>query len=236
MNVSIIVPYGPGCPWREQAWAYVRAHYEREHPDWQVVVGTCAGEWSKGAALAHAYSDATGAILVLADADSFVAPAVLREAVRLVEAGAPWVMPHRWVQRLQRRFSEEVMAGAPPRRGRNCRPSYRGVMGGGIVVLPREAWETVCGIDERFCGWGGEDISFGWALETLVGPPERLDGELWHLWHPHPSPKRRGSPASEALAGRYKEARGDPERMRALVDERRSEWVSKTSSSTTSSS
>lgn len=236
MTVSVLVPFGPGCAYRQQAWTYVRGRYETEHSDWELLEGSCAGDWSKGAALADAYGRATGDVLVLADADSFVAAGTLRRAVAAVEAGTPWVMPHLWVQRLSRRFTAEVLAGAAPRRGRNCRQPYRGVMGGGIVVLLRTAWETVCGIDERFCGWGGEDISFGWALETLVGPPERLDGELWHLWHPHPAPRRRGSPASEALAGRYKDARGNPERMTALTDERRSQWESMTSSSTTSSS
>jgi hypothetical protein len=216
--ISVLVPYGGGCPWRERAWDYVRAHYEREHADWELVVGTCEGEWSKGGALADAFCRSTGSILVVADADSFIAPSVLLEAVRLVADGQPWVVPHTYVQRLHRRHTEEVLAGASPRRGRNARPPYRGVIGGGIVVLNRQAWGTVGGVDERFRGWGGEDISFGWALETLIGPCVRLDGELWHLWHPHPAPRRRGSPASEALAGRYREARGHPQQMRAIVD------------------
>lgn len=220
MSVSVLVPFASGCPHRERAWGYVRAHYEREHADWELIEGTCTGLWSKGLALVDAKSRSTGETFVVADADSFVAPEVLTEAVELVRAGATWVVPHYRVQRLSQYYTRAVIeANAPVRRGRVHRQPYIGVLGGGIVVLSRDVWEAVGGIDPRYLGWGGEDISFGYTLETLVGPPARLEADLWHLWHPPATKNRRGSPESEALAARYKAARGTRHAMLALIEE-----------------
>lgn len=215
MSVSILVPYASGCSWRQRAWDYVRSQYESLHGDWELIEGTCVGEWSKGAAVRNASEKATGDVLVIADADSYTDPDVLRHAVDIVET---WVIPHLMVYRLRDRSTERVYAGETPRPGWTCRLPYVGPPGGGITVVTRDAYETVRGIDDRYIGWGGEDLSFGWALETLVGPSTRLDAVLWHLWHPHPAPKLRGSAESEALVAQYTAARYVPRLMRALID------------------
>lgn len=220
MSVSILVPFvDGGCDWRRRAWAYVRALYEERHPDWELVVGGCDGDWSKGAAVADAYRQASGDVLVLADADSFLEPDPLARAVADVERSR-WVVPHRNVHRLNAVGSEAVCAGGRPRSSQCARRPYAGPAGGGVVVLTRAAYETVGGVDERFLGWGGEDVSLGWALRTLVGPGRRMGSTLWALWHPHPAPERRGSPASEQLVARYRRARDDPQAMAALISER----------------
>jgi N-terminal domain of galactosyltransferase len=191
------------------------------------VEGTCVGEWSKGQALADAATRAAHGVLVLADADSIVPADTLTDAVARVAAGAPWVMPHRKVYRLSEAHTARVYAGAAPEPRDTCRAPYAGVTGGGITVLSRATWDTVGGIDPRFVGWGGEDIAFGWALETLCGPGVHLAAPLFHLWHTQEfqGQHRRGSPESEALAGRYRDARGRPDKMRALIAEHAHEAV-----------
>lgn len=160
----------------------------------------------------------------MADADSYVAPEVLTEAVRLVTDGHPWVVPHAKVWRLKDRQTLRIYdTGLEPQLEygmRLDRGPYRSVPGGGITVLTREAWDTVGGVDPRFRGWGGEDLSFGRALETLCGRHTQLDGDLVHLWHPHPAPHKRGSRETEALASRYLDAYRTPRLMRALIDNR----------------
>lgn len=220
MSVSVLVPYGPGCAWRARAWDYVRARYERLHPDWQLIEGHApASTWSKGAAIDDAFERSTSDAIVIADADSFVDDEILTNAVEQLERHN-WIVPHLVVRRLNRTATKSVLAGGEPRRNHLDRAAYAGLPGGGIVVLRRSAYETVGGIDRRFLGWGGEDISFAWALETLVEPAQRLLADLWHLWHPPATVKRRGSPASELLASRYREARHDPDAMRLLIAER----------------
>lgn len=223
-SAGVVIPTRAGDEWRARALAFVLEWYADKHPELPVVLGELDpdAEWSKGAAVAAGIEELGPVdVLVLADADSFVTdPRVIAEAVELVRAGRrPWVVPHRVVYRLRDRETERLYSD-PTRRPRMnvvARTPYIGPAGGGITVVSREAFELVGGIDRRFLGWGGEDVAFGWALETLAGPAHRLAGRLCHLWHPHPAPNLRGSPASEELVARYREARGYPRRMAALT-------------------
>jgi len=222
MTIAVLMPVGLTDEWRGRAFEFVRDWYAKHFPDLPLFVGRCSGEWSKGAAVADAAEQADQhtpdlAGYVLADADSFMFdPATLRRAVDLITKDTPWVVPHTHVYRLCERETArlEENPGLTPRLGHVARTPYTGPHGGGITVLSRAAWLEVDGIDPRFLGWGGEDVAFGWALETLCGDPVRLPGRLVHLWHPHPAPNLRGSPASEELVAAYRSARGVPRRMR----------------------
>lgn len=219
-SASVLVPTTTqGCAHRTRARDFVLARYDVLHPRWQVIEGECPGNWSKGAAIHRAFEQSTSDVLVLADADSYVDADVLADAVERCHRGVPWVMPHRSVYRLTEDETTLVLDGHRPRIEKVVRFPYHGPAGGGVVVMTRAAYVAVNGIDERFEGWGGEDISLGMALHTLTGPHERLTSDLIHLWHPHPAPHGRGSPESEALAGRYKAAVGDRTVMTALVEE-----------------
>jgi hypothetical protein len=220
--VSVLVPFRSDGEHRDKAWAYVQNWWARTHPDWQVVVGTCQGPWVKAYAIADALTRATGDVLVLADAD--VICDGVGEAVRQVAHGtAPWAIPHHEVRRLSRRATEVVLAGtspSPSMGGLDQRP-YRGVEGGGMVVLPRGDYEQVP-LDPRFQGWGQEDSAGGVAWRTLLGKPWRGQGTLWHLWHP-PAPRLNrhvGSQDGWALYVRYEyAAKSGPGAVRRLISE-----------------
>lgn len=222
-STAVLMPSGITDEWRARARVYVEQWYRRHFPSAELITGECppAAEWSKGDAIADAFSRTSAEVLVLADADSFMLdPGHLRAAIDLVElAGHPFAVPHSKVYRLRADETTRI-EDAPelaPRLGYTARPVYEGPIGGGITVVSRSAFELVRGIDRRFLGWGGEDLAFGWALQTLAGAGPRLEGRLVHLWHPHPAPNLRGSPASEELVAKYRAARGVPRRMAAVV-------------------
>lgn len=224
MTAAVLMPTGITDEWREAARVYVLDWYARHFPDLPVVLGEipAGDEWSKGAAVAAALQLAPEvSTLVLADADSFMLdPVHLREAIDLVDcAGHPFAVPHQQVYRLRDNETRRLQGdpNAKPRLGYTARPAYEGPIGGGITVVSRAAFDTVRGIDRRFLGWGGEDLAFGWALQTLTGEGVRLAGRLVHLWHPHPAPNLRGSAESEALVAKYRQARGVPRRMEAVI-------------------
>lgn len=216
MNVAIVVPAGGVDEDRAKALRWITDRYRDRYP-WPVIVGSCAGEWSKGAAVADGLSRTDADVVVIADGDSFVPD--LSRSIDAIADGAAWVVPHRMVYRLTRSVTRNVLAGIDPtpRRTECVRRPYAGPPGGGIVVIRRDVYDSVGGIDQRFLGWGGEDVSFGWALRTIVGHEVRFESPLFHLWHPHPAPNLRGSPASEDLVQQYTDATGVPRLMRAVI-------------------
>lgn len=220
-TVSVLVPWRGGQPDRERAWAYVRSWWTERHPDWQVITGSCPdGPWRKALAVEDALSRADGDVLVIADAD-VIADGV-GEAVRAVEAGAPWAIPHNLLYRLTAEATEDVLGGAAPHaRMPTTQPPYEGYAGGGAAVLRREAYERHP-LDPRFAGWGAEDEAAAFAWRSLVGGPWRGTAPMWHLHHePQPRLNRHvGSKESHALLVRYQCAfKQGPAAMRKLVDE-----------------
>lgn len=221
--VSIIVPITPGDERRDRAWAWLKQRYRKFHPDWEIIeCGTPGGPWSKGTAVAEGAERASGDVFIVADADCWIPQKALLEAVHLATLN-PWVVPHSQVCRLDVASTERTLQLAPidevDFRITLDRSRYPGRAGGGIVVLSRATYEKVGPPDPRFTGWGGEDASWGRALNTLVGSFVRLPNDLWHLWHPPQAAYRRPSVASKKLADRYTAANRCPDLMRELVAE-----------------
>jgi hypothetical protein len=221
VTVSVLIPFGgPPCVWRARARAWVLDHYATHHPAWEVVLGHSPEPWSKGIAAMNAYARCSGDVLVIADADSYTDPATLATLTEEVVAGSwRWGMAHGPVHRLTSEATEALYAGNPPRldQGSCWKRIHNGVMGGGIVVVTRDAWETVGGIDPRYFGWGGEDESFGETLAALVSLPVRHIAPLVHLWHPPGD--RKPSAETDALRDRYKAAWRNVAASRAIVEE-----------------
>lgn len=202
--IEVIVPWRGGCPDRERALAWASTRYPSS---WRLTLARCPdGPWVKALAVKPALEHSRADVVVVADADVWCEATA--DAVQAVRDGAPWAKPHGYVYRLTQDATADVLAGAPPHKGMPVtRDPYRGLAGGGIVVAPRSTLLDVP-LDPRFEGWGGEDASWGWALNALAGPAWRGEAPLCHLWHP-PQDKagKWGSDAARALAHRYDKAR-----------------------------
>lgn len=192
--------------------------FAERHPDWRVTIAEApAGQWRKGCAVNRAARESTADTIVMCDADVWTTG--LGRAVEHVQDGAPWAIPHHLVHRLTEACTRRLIAGEDPELEHD-EPPYRGVQGGGIVVLPRLTLLEVP-VDERFAGWGQEDMSHAIALHVLAGPAVRGTADLLHLWHP-PQPRmsrKTGNHDGQLLHRRYLRARRDRDEMRALIRE-----------------
>ncbi len=223
-GVSIIVPRGAeDSPERLAAWRWIRARYQALYPDWQVIEGFSERRhFCKGEAVEQAVEQARGAILVIADADSIVPAIALRDAVRDVEAGAPWVMPHKKVHRLSQAQTLRYLAAPPetdmaPPSDDLARPAYNGLPGGGIVVVSRPDYQATGGIPRDFRGWGAEDEALAVILDTLLGQHRRYEYPLTHLWHPPALHRREAHTSNRPLLQHFRAAAGDKQRMYDLI-------------------
>jgi hypothetical protein len=153
--------------------------------------------WAVNAGVVQAASDCE--ILCILDADILADRDFLRRNVeRFGQPGAqahwPFVDPlcldaaatHVAIaQRCQRGMSQapiDELRGARLRRP----PGH-------CVWLRASLFHRVGGFDERFAGWGGEDLDFVFRLD-VVAAVDRYPDPLLHMYHPRPQVRQDGRP------------------------------------------
>jgi hypothetical protein len=210
-DVAVLIPYGNGTPWRKRALEHVMGWYASELEKPRILLGFGGQPWCKAQAVAEAVAKSVEPVVVIADADC-ITPG-LKQAVRAVQQGALWAVPHLKVYRMSQQASRHIFDGVHPGSltGKNIwldQSPYKGYEGGGITVMSRETYLN-CPIDPLFQGWGQEDEAWAMGLNGLYGPPWRGKAPLYHLWHEKPARVSRyaGSAESMARLREYKEAR-----------------------------
>jgi hypothetical protein len=94
-----------------------------------------------------------------------------------------------------------------------------------VVVVSREGFERVGGMDPRFRGWGAEDVAFGLACGALLGLTKIILGESYALYHKRPRKDGKrvweNDPGTHnvPLGERYWAAKGDPDAMTVICSE-----------------
>jgi predicted glycosyltransferase involved in capsule biosynthesis len=53
---------------------------------------------------------------------------------------------------------------------------------GGLNIIRREDFNYIKGFDERFNGWGCEDVAFAYKAKTILSM-NRFDRRIYHLYH-----------------------------------------------------
>ena len=197
--VSILVPFTPeeGDTQREDAWRWVEARWRATVPDAEIVVGidsgTPPGPYSKTAAVNDAYTRATGDVFVIADADAWMEPSALHRAVDVARRTNRLVVPWKFILRIDEEQSKRVMdqdPSAPVEVTEAMRvTAFNGpdpMSAGTMIVISREGFEAVEGMDPRFRGWGMEDVAFGRACATILGQTVYGNEEVVSLYHSRP--------------------------------------------------
>lgn len=244
-GISLLVPFRSDSEHRTRVWAWLRRYWQNELPGAEIVMGDDDSvPFSKTAAVNKAFSSAKGDIIVILDADCYLPGSVILDcSANIREARRSrkklWYIPYRRFYRLTEAATLRILDSdparpfsfgdpPPPRMTEPVRNSNYGHWFGALVqIMPSEAFTAAGGMDERFAGWGGEDVSFMNAVDTLYGPHRTTPNGVQHLWHPHigvEHTERKWEGQAEAgnnnqLARRYEEARGRSARMHALTRE-----------------
>lgn len=247
-GISLLVPFRSDNGRRQETWNWLKRYWKSELPGAEIVIGhDDHADFSKTSAVNNAASRASGDIFVILDADCFIPGDVIVSCTKNIRDEAAigrklWYMPYRTFYRLTDLASRSVLNSDPivPPRFFAISPSVvatqnqvGSVMGhwfGALIqIMPREAFESVGGMDTRFHGWGGEDVAFMHAVDTVYAKHKTSDNGVIHLWHPsigdnvtnrmwtgqdHPG-------VNSELAKRYYAANGDLDAMLDLVSETR---------------
>lgn len=223
MRVACVIPWRGGDLHREAHHQVVREHLAKVLPDAVHIDADCgatpfsrAGSRNHGVRLAE---QADADVVALVDADTIPEEQPLLDAVNAAPYDGRLHLPYTWYRGLSVKGTRDFLAGAFVE---ECQVDLQHEWAtGGVLCLTPAAWWAAGGMDERFVGFGHEDVAFRLAADTLLGPTIRRAGTIVHLWHP-PS-MGLGTPqhtANGALCERYNQANGDPAAIRALIAER----------------
>lgn len=217
--LSVVVPFNSVEPQRVRIWEWLRRRWAGLPAEVVSAVGDSGieGDYSHAAGINAAAEQASGDVLLIVEADIALDPMwVLGAAVAVAEDPRKWVLAQRYNQ-LTEAATAKLLRRHPlfsiP--DLDCVWTGDGVSWCGGIVLAREAFERVGGYDERFTGWGGDDVSFAMSLETLWGPHSRMEGDAWHLWHPRGGLDAQPQDQHD-LMHRYLKAAGDRGAMREV--------------------
>jgi hypothetical protein len=244
-KISLCVPFRADFPERWRNWSWLRQYWADELPEAQVIMGTnTATPFCKTNAVNNAFGKATGDIIVILDADCYISGDSIRECATAIRKARRngrklWFIPYRRFYRLSEPASVRLLASDPadPLRFGDPPPppdldippasaSFGHWFGALIQVMPREAFIAAGGMDERFSGWGGEDISFMHAVDTLFAKHRTFNGPVYHIAHPvikgnwmatRQWAGQEEPEMNDALSGSYEFANGDKRLMRKLI-------------------
>jgi len=193
-KVSVLVPYRTEETIRIDNWFYCWRWWNAFFPhnyEFEICIGSDNdGDFNRSRARNEAFEKSSGDILIIADADTIVDTEHLSQSIKDVSLEkTPWSIPYADYYNLSREYSDKVKDAFPLHK-----PSlsdsvfsfeHKVLSWAGINVMPREAYSSIGGYDERFEGWSWEDVAFRVKLDAEWGAHQRPDyGNAYHLWHP----------------------------------------------------
>lgn len=203
----ILVPRRADNGWRDELWKFTRARWEQLN--FPIFEGDhLTGPFNRSAAINNAAKlagDWDTALIV--DGDVLIDLTRVQHGVAYANRMGRIVFPFRARHHLNNGMTRAIMGGFEGNWTKGIITSFKDNKSSCLAV-PRAVWDKVGGFDERFVGWGWEDVAFAHATTVAVGNFLRIQGDLWHLFH-HQSPENNHqSPlylANRDLCQRYRE-------------------------------
>lgn len=200
-------------PERDKLWAYARSRWERHFPDLEIAEGYHEdGPFNRSAAVntaARLAGDWDFGIVI--DGDVLCSARNVTEAIqtahhtgRVTYAHTRWRgMSEYWTKRLladRRDLGSDLDRDEMDLYVERTNP----ISWSCCIVFPRAVFDDLGGLDERFRGWGFEDMALQSVIVGLYGH-DRIGGDVIHLWHDRTTPgdgraaKAHGGYTAEAI-------------------------------------
>lgn len=197
MRSVFLVPRREDNDHRDALWAWCKARWQQYAPDLPIYEGhheAAEGSFNRSAAINRAAraADADGRwdFAVVIDADVLLKQSQFKAALALAQRTKRVTWAHRRWRGVSEEWTKRIVADA-----KDLGPELAAVDVDVLVertnplswsccfIIPRPIWDDVGGFDERFKGWGWEDMAWQSLVVGVYGY-ERLEGDVIHLWHP----------------------------------------------------
>jgi predicted glycosyltransferase involved in capsule biosynthesis len=174
--------------------------------------------------LNQAVREASGKLILFSDMDVFFEPKILIQSISLMKI-YPWVYPWNMYYALTSMTTRNILKKTPNIKfkiiNENSYKYKNTTAPAGLLLFNKSDYYKVNGMDESFQGWGSEDRAFFYAMSTIVGPPFRNKGNLYHLWHPRErnnSIKKGTFDKNQELVSKYKAALDNKNKMIEVIN------------------
>lgn len=201
---------------RDALWVYCRARWEALFPEIPIFEGHHDdGPFNRSMAVNRA-AELAGDwdLAIVIDSDVMLSKSQAEAAIaRATETGKVTWGHRRW-RGIREDFARRIIAD-----NQDLGPEFEAVDMDVLVertnpiswscfqVIPRAVWDDVGGFDERFVGWGYEDMAWQSLIVGLYGH-ERIEGDVIHLWHERSEERiTKGQPATTASPEYHRNAR-----------------------------
>lgn len=193
MNVVFLVPRRADGGHRDRLWTYARARWERLFPDWPIHEGHHdeGGAFNRSMAINRAaLSAGDWDVAVVIDSDVMLRQSHVERAVANAYVTGEVTWAHRRWRGVSEDWTRRIIDD-----NRQYGPEFEDVdvdilvertnplSWSCCIAIPRAVFDDMGGFDERFRGWGFEDMAFQSAIVGLY-PWSRVEGDVIHLWHP----------------------------------------------------
>ncbi len=223
---SIILPFKSDHGHRQENFEYVCNRYQKLMPEIELCIGYTDSEpFCKAQAINEAARKATGDIFIIVDVDVVFEPELLQQ-INLHLHVHPWIQPFGFCYLLSKSATNNLLIqdlyaklSIQPQEGQMVEIKEAGPL---MNVMTRECFEAVNGFDERFKGWGWEDVAFAYSLDAICGRHYTIREKIYHLWHPSSAnPESEEYNRNAKLFYRYcKAAQGGAAEVKKIIQER----------------
>lgn len=191
-RVVFLVPRRDDGGHRDRLWRYARQRWEREFPLWPIYEGHHdEGPFNRSMAINRAATEAGDwDVAVVIDSDVMLRSSQVLAAVQSAASEGKVTWAHRRWRGLHESWTTRIIAD-----GTHYGPEFEDVdldilvertnplSWSCCIAIPRSTYDDLGGFDERFRGWGFEDMAFQSIVVGLY-PWARIEGDVIHLWHP----------------------------------------------------
>lgn len=207
MKIGLVIPWRPQ-PSRLSAFAATTDRYAEMLPDVTMYLADSPGEIfsmsaSRNKGCLEAISDGVD-VLIVSDADVFLDPYPLSKSIEKAFKKNVVSVPYTELLVLDQGQSEQIAAGEYGLVEMRIRSRMLHRQVGGIFVLSSSTFGILNGWDERFVGWGFEDLAMQEAHKAIFGEDfDRPHGIAACLYH-----EDRDKSELAANESRFEEYRG----------------------------
>jgi GT2 family glycosyltransferase len=217
---------GVAIPWRPQesrlsAFYFVLNFYQNYFPDFKIYASDCSDQmWNvaeaRNRAVEQAIKDGCD-VVVVSDADVIPKKKMLKRAIKLAHKNQLIVQPFYRAFELNKEMTNRYVRGVISKKKIRKKANLLERSPGGILVITPKVFKALNGWDQRFRGWGYEDVALSWVHACIMGYEYiRLDSEIYSLWHDDKDLSNLDK-NEDRFKLIYREAINDLEKMKNLV-------------------